>query len=1027
MTANADVVLWSGNAAISPAWRTHAAPGCRAELAADVGALRFDFALVGHGAFAIARCEFAFALPAHYVATLCLRGDAPPCELQLKLVDPSAANVWWWRRPGFTPSRTAQRIALRRAGLAFAWGPASGADPREIGAVELAVAADHAVAGSYWIEDLRVEPREATSHLPQPRSARASSCVAGHEPERALETDARSSWRPDAGDARPWLELDLGVLREWGGLAVDFGDAAHSPDCRLLASDDAAHWTLLAHAPAAPGAQRWLRCGEAESRFVRLELEGARGAEVARVAVVPIERAASPARFAAAVAKRSPRGWYPRHLLGEHTPWAVVGADGDEHKGMLGADGALEVSAESFTLEPFLAVGERVLGWADADAEASLAEGCLPIPSVRWQLNGLRLEVSAFALGAPGESALVARYRVTNPGAAALHARLLVAIRPFQVTPAWQSLNLSPAVAPIESIARSGAWVRVNGAREVVAVSAPDRFAAVGSEQELAAVFAGRLPDAESAADPLGAAEGWLAFDLVLAPAASESVVIALPLHAATPPLPAGLARAEAAAWAEARLAETTAYWRERLACIPISLPPAAAAIDQTLRASVAWLLVNREGRRIQPGPRCYRRSWIRDGALSGTALAELGFGDELAAFLRWYAPFQHADGRVPCAVDRRGLDLAIEHDSHGEFVWAVVEHWRLTGKLDLLRELWPRVLHAVDAIAALRAERTREDLRGDPCFGLLPESISHEGYASRPVHAYWDDFFAVRALADAADAAAALGDAARARIAALRDAMRGDLHASIAATIARHGIDFLPGSVELGDFDATSSAIAFDPCGESERLPQAALRHTFERYWQEFEARRRGDRVQDAYTAYEIRNAFALLRIGWTERALALLEWLVADQRPPGWRQWPEVSARDPRAARFLGDLPHGWVASSFLRSVRRLLAYERDDTGVLVVAAGVPEAWLRSGEGVRARGLPTHFGVLDLALRADGQDRVRAVLGGSCRPPAGIALALPLPRRLREVRVGGRSRALETSEQVLLRELPAEVELLY
>jgi hypothetical protein len=1024
----ADVALWKRDATGAQGWHAKASAGSRAELCAEAGALRLDFTLAGHGAWAIARREVAFRLPRHYVASLQLHGEAAPVELQLKLVDPSGANVWWWRRRGFTPSPAAERIVLRRVALEFAWGPRSGGDPDEVAAVELAVASDQRARGCYWVEDLRIEPRPPAEREPRAQSARASSFAPGHEPARVLEPDPASAWQPAPDDARPWLELDLGERREIGGVCLDLEGAERAPACRLLGSEDGAVWTLLGEEPAAAGARQWLRTGEAEARWLRLEWPQAKGLAVARVAPVPIERAASPARYAAALARAVPRGRHPRHLLGEHADWAVVGGDGDERKGLLGADGALEVDAEGFTLEPFLGVDGRVLGWADVEAQQSLADGCLPIPSVRWEVAGLALDVTAFTSGGSGASALVGRYAVSNAGGAPRDVRLLIAIRPFQVTPAWQALNLSPAVAPITRIERAGARVRVNGAREVIAVSAPDHFGAARSDEGLRGVFEGVLPAAERVEDPLGFAEGVLAYDLHLAPGASESVVVAAPLFAAAPPAPAGLARAEAAAWGEARLAAATRAWRDRLAPLPLELPPAAADFDASLRASLAWILVNREGPRIQPGPRCYRRSWIRDGVLSGAALAEFGFAGELRAFLRWYAPYQLPDGRVPCGVDRSGIDRAVEHDSHGQLVWGIVELWRLSGDLAFLRELWPHALRAVDAIARLRAERSTEAYRGDPRFGLLPESISHEGYAANPAHAYWDDFFALRALADAADAALALGDReAHARIAPLRDAMRRDLHASIAASMAAHGIDHLPGAAELGDFDPTSSAIALDPCGEGGRLPARALERTFERYWREFEARRRGEQRQDAYSPYEIRNAVALLRLGWKERALGLLEWLIAEQRPPGWRQWPELSTRDPRTPRFLGDLPHGWVASSLLRAIRRLLVDERDDEGVLVIAAGIPEAWVRSGAGVRARGLPTHFGALDVWLRAEGEGLVRASLGGPCRPPGGFVLTSPLARPLREARVDGRRVPVTDARQLVVRALPAEVELVH
>lgn len=1045
--ALAPLVLWGGDAAerADCDWKASASAGSRAALALGAGpedrALRFDFALAGHGAWAIARRDLSLALPAHWVLVLALHGAAPPAELQVKLVDESGANVWWWRRRRFAPPGESLRLVLRRASLEFAWGPQSGGEPERLGALEIAMASDTGAAGTLWIDALRFEPRAPTSGPPRPHAARASSFRPGHEAARVLDDDARTSWRPDPSDPHPWLELDLGERRECGGVTLVFAEpsaeaetrpsqsepaeeAEPAPATRLLGSEDAAHWTLLADDPGGAARRRFLRAGEAEARWLRVELPRGAGGGVARARVVPLELAVSPARYAATRAREAPRGRYPRHLLGEQAYWALVGVDGDTEKGLLGEDGALEVGAESFSIEPFLWIDGRLHSWADDERSAALAEDSLPVPSIHWQAAGLRVSVTACADGEPGASTILARYTLENPGALPRRARLLLAIRPFQVTPAWQSLNLVGGVAPITRLACDGARVRVDARREVVAVTEPDGFGAASGDEGLAALFDGGLPAHGSVDDPTGFAEGALAFELALAPGASGEVVIAVPLFAASPAPPAGLAPHEAGLWAASRLTAVLAGWRERLACIPIALPASAAPFEASLRAGLAWILQNREGPRIQPGPRCYRRAWIRDGALTGMALAEWGFAAEARAFLRWYAPYQYADGRVPCAVDRRGVDPVAEHDSHGEFIWAIVELYRLTGDTAFLAELWPRVARAADAIAALRGERSGAAYRGTPCFGLLPESISHEGYASRPVHSYWDDLFAVRGLADAAEAARVVGDPEAAlRFAALRDAMRGDLHASFASSMAQHGIDFLPGSVELGDFDPTSTAIAFDPCGEGARLPRAALERTFERYWAEFETRRRGESTADAYTPYEVRNASALLFLGWKQRALALLDWMVADQRPAAFRQWPEVATREPRAPRFLGDLPHGWVASSFARALRRLIAWEDDEAGTLVVAAGIPEAWAREAPGVRVHGLATHFGPLDLVLEPDGDGAVHALVGGACRPPGGVILVSPLAQPLREIVERGRVRRADDPRRIVLRELPAEL----
>src|SRR4029079_13510323 len=170
-------------------------------------------------------------------------------------------------------------------------------------------------------------------------------------------------------------------------------------------------------------------------------------------------------------------------------------------------------------------------------------------------------------------------------------------------------------------------------------------------------------------------------------------------------------------------------------------------ASPDTMPTAVGHVLVNRDGAALQPGPRRYTRAWIRDGAIMAAALLRVGCIEEAVEFVRWYAAFPRADGFVPCVVDANGPDWLVEHDSHGELVFAVAECFRFTGNRAFVQELWPAVRKGVRHLEALRALRLSPDYEtreNRAPHGPLPESASHEGYLAQPVHAYWDDFWAV-------------------------------------------------------------------------------------------------------------------------------------------------------------------------------------------------------------------------------------------------------------------------------------------
>jgi hypothetical protein len=289
-------------------------------------------------------------------------------------------------------------------------------------------------------------------------------------------------------------------------------------------------------------------------------------------------------------------------------------------------------------------------------------------------------------------------------------------------------------------------------------------------------------------------------------------------------------------------------------------------------------------------------------------------------------------------------------------------------------------------------------------------------------MHSYWDDLFALRGFKDAAYLAGVLGREADARrLASSRDEFQRELVASIGAAMRRHRIDFIPGCADLGDFDATSTTIALDPVQAADILPRAVLERTFERYWEFFRERRDGTKPWEAFTPYEMRTIGAFARLGWRERADSLLTFFLRYRRPPGWQQWAEVVWHDERTPHFIGDLPHTWVGSDFVRSVLDLFAFEHESDSTLVIAAGVPLAWVTKSPGLVVRGLSTSLGPLAYALRARGRGIEARIEAGLRVPPGGIVLRAP--GSFRRARVNGTPAAVGPAGEVVLRELPATV----
>jgi hypothetical protein len=965
--------------------------------AANTSALRMDFDFKGAGGFVVARRAQSRTMPAEYAVTFRLRGRGTMNNLELKLVDSTGQNVWRHVQKDLRWPARWKRIRLESRDIDFAWGPAGGGSISNLGSMEIAIVAGEGGKGSVWIADVQIEdctPKEA----PQ---ASASSEVPTFEAGNAL---TGSGWKPRADDRHPWIAIDSIEPRTLGGVIIDWLEGAPASGFRVRVSMNGVRWKTLHDAIGAGGKHSYVYLPGLRTRFLRVELKEPSTGAALRLQSFEFSRSIH--AFWHNVAAGEARGWHPRWLHAEQSVWTPIGRSNGIHCALMNDDGMVEVDQGSFSIEPMLWTQGKLHTWTDLASRQELQNDWMPVPSVIWETADWRLRVQAEA-AENGEVRV--RYRVTNPSDQQLTARLFVLVRPFQVTPPWQSFRKLGGVSPVYNLSWREGEVRVNGTALIVRVADAGMIQASGfgalrfDEGFMAShLQSGVLPTATETQDSFGFATGALMFDLAL-PAHQECDIV---LECAG----AGAGAAEARSLGAARPIGAPAFDWSRVLRVPQWAGNGwITDVVQAALTATAHILVTRSGPALQPGPRRYTRSWIRDGAMMSAALLRMGRTEEVREFIRWYAPHQRADGFVPCCVDSEGIDWLVEHDSHGELLALIADYYRFTADAAFLKESWAYVDRAVACI---------EGLLGPD--GLLPISVSHEGYLAQPVHSYWDDFWALRGLRDAAELALAMGHESSAqKWRALSLRVAASLFASIEDTRARRKLDFIPASIEWADFDPTATANAIYLFDVPDGLDRKAVEQTFDKYLADWRGKRNGTVPSANYTPYEIRIIGALVRLGRRDAALELLKFFLSDRRPVPWNQWPEIAWRDHKAPAHLGDLPHTWIAAEYVLAVRGLFAYEREAEASLILAAGLASEWIDGG-GVRVDKMPTLYGALSYTLRRMDSTTLRFEVGGGIA--AKIVLRPPLGTSLRSVVVNGSAAGFD-KDSVTVLNTPADV----
>jgi hypothetical protein len=783
----------------------------------------------------------------------------------------------------------------------------------------------------------------------------------------------------------------------------------------------------------------FIRLQEVEAKYLRINLLTSntdKGSGISEIKFLDIKNSLTPNDFLIYTAKNSPVGNYPRYFLEQASYWTLTGVNNDVKEALINEDGMVEVDKALFSIEPMIKSGDSVYNWSNVQTIQSLGTpenmGEFSfVPSVTWKCNELEFTTGITASGEANKNSMLnIRYDFRNRSAQPKDFEFYLLIRPYQVNPYYQFLNLTGGVGKIYSIKEDGGYLIVDD-KVVLSQRKYDAFgAAAFDEGNLTDLLRnGSFPQKKLAVDQHGLANGVVKYTIHLDPGEKTGFYVVAPFYGKE-----SIDEKQGTAYLFEGLDKTPDFWRTKVEHIKFNLPGSADRIVNTYRSNLAYILINRDKVGIQPGSRSYERSWIRDGALTSSALLKSGIVPEVKDFIDWYTDHQYENGKVPCVVDNRGPDPVPENDSHGEMIYLIREYFNFTQDTAFLRSKNKNVLKSVEYIESLIGERSTDYYKNGndsvhAYYGLVPESISHEGYSAKPMHSYWDNFFVMKGLKDATEIQKILGEKeSYERIKKVRDTFRENLYHSLALAMKTRKITYIPGCVELGDFDATSTTIALTPCNELINLPKPQVYNTFDKYSYFFKSRRDGKLDWVNYTPYENRLIGSFILLDQPERAHELIEFFLNDQRPQGWNHWAEVVWKEYRTPRYIGDMPHTWVGSDFINAIRSMFVYENEYDQSLVLASALYQDWIDSPQGMSVKNLPTYYGEISYVIKKEFNKYLFSITGNATLPANGIKIRNFNGSRLPvKVTVNGIESKYFNEKEISVSVIPAEVVILY
>ena len=600
----------------------------------------------------------------------------------------------------------------------------------------------------------------------------------------------------------------------------------------------------------------------------------------------------------------------------------------------------------------------------------------------------------------PPEPLTLVRVTVANTGRDLLSGDLVAAIRPYGPNGQRRWVEAIEADGGALSIGKRLALVAQREPAGVVAGSASgaDIYAALRDRPATPRV---------ATTEPTGTGTVALRFPMSLAPGASDSVVLVLPMSSVSDQSARRLRWLRAVDF-DGEAERSRASWQAAVRHVEVRVPD--ERYSNAFYASLAYLVAQSHDGNIRSGPFAHNAMWYRDAAYVLTALQKGGIDGPTRLAIPRLLAGQMPSGELPAALDPTGRSRFHERhewDAQGQLAYLVAETYRLSGDRGLAEYAYQSVARAMRfAVAMSESTRTPANA-GTPYYGLMPPGDSAEDLGPREWHHYWDSFWTIGGLREAAFLARELGHAEdSAWFDREADELRSLVDESIALVQRQSGIDYVPNAPE----DVRSSAMARGttpavwPLGVYPSS-DGRIRASFSRYdelWVRPHANAYLHNSGNYWVYGGLGLAHAQMILGEAGRAAEMAQWAIDNQTAPGTFAWAEAVRPDTK--RFAGgDMPHSWAAAEWVLYLRDALL--REDGDRLVLADAVPAPWMQDGRRVEIHGAPTRLGTAGYALESRQSDGYWDLsIDAETSAPGGYILRGPFPSAPVRVNVDGR-----------------------